>query len=306
MDQSDIDLLDVRLLRLLEAIYITRSITRAAESLGLAQPTISIGLGRLRSHFGDPLFVRSPDGMLPTPLVDGMIGPVREALQALRQISEWRSEFDPAASTRKFRIAMTDASHITLLPELLAAVRSAAPSVQLEATRIDPQLPEALQSGDVDLVLGLVPDLETGFYQQTLYEQDWICIARKQNRLLASGLSLRTYQRASHVSIVYGTGQVLLERAIALHKIERRIALSLPGFLGLSTILAKSDLIATLPRNIGTSLAKIGELVVHECPFAIDRFLVKQHWHGRYHRDPANKWLRQLCAQLFMQSAGDA
>lgn len=298
---KDIDLLEIRLLRLFEAVHTSRSITRAAGALGLAQPTISIGLAKLREHFGDPLFIRTADGMLPTPMADALAAPIRDALQAMRQIAAWRTEFEPARSQQTFRIAMTDASHITLLPRLLARVRSDAPGITLEASRIDDALPAALQAGEIDLALGLIPALQTGFLEQTLFEQDWICIANREHRRLASGLSLETYQREAHIGIISGTGQRLLEQAVASLAIERRIALRLPGFLGLSAILAGSDLIATLPRHIGTTLADIGGLAVHECPFPIAGFFVKQHWHARYHRDPANRWLRSLCARLFSQ-----
>ncbi len=302
MNDPSLDQIDFRLLRLFEAIHSAGSITGAAEVLALAQPTVSVGLGRLREHFGDPLFVRTPDGMLPTPLADMLIAPIRDALEALRQISGWRIDFDPASATRNFRIAMTDASHITLLPSILSQVRALAPGVALEASRIDNSLPHALQSGDIDLALGLIPTLETGFFQQTLFEQDWICLANPSHPRLRSALLLADYQQEGHISIVLGTGQNLLDKAIREQQIERRVALRLPGFLGLASILASSDLIATLPRQIGTTLATMGGLAIYECPFAIGHFQVKQHWHGRYHNDPANRWLRSLCARLFLSA----
>lgn len=302
MSAADIDLLDIRLLRLFEAIHATGSITRAAESLGLAQPTVSVGLGQLRVHFGDPLFVRGADGMLPTPLADQLIGPVRDALQGLRQIAGWRADFEPATAQRVFRIAMTDASHITLLPAIMTAFRESAPGIMLEASRIDEELPGALQTGDVDLALGLIPTLESGFFQQVLFRQDWVCLAARAHPRLGDGLTWARYAEEQHIGVISGTGQELLEAAIRDHGIERRVALRLPGFLGLATILAGSDLIATLPRHIGTVLAELGGLAVHECPFAIPGFSVKQHWHMRYHHDPANRWLRKLCARLFLAS----
>lgn len=306
MGAAGIDGLDIRLLRLFEAIHATGSITRAADMLGLAQPTVSVGLGRLRTHFADPLFVRGPDGMLPTPLADSLIGPIRDALQALRQIAGWRAGFDPATARRILRIAMTDASHITLLPAIMTALREMAPGIVLEASRIDGQLAGALQSGDVDLALGLIPALETGFFQQVLFAQDWICLASPAHPRLADGLTLARYVDEQHIGVISGTGQGLLEAAIRDQEIERRVALRLPGFLGLATILAGSDLIATLPRHIGTVLAGLGGLAVHECPFPIPGFSVKQHWHARYHHDPANRWLRKLCARLFLPSAAAA
>ena len=294
-----LNLVDIRLLRLFEAIYEAGNVTRAAEQLGLSQPTVSIGLGKLRAHFGDPLFVRTAEGMQPTPPADALISPIRDTLESLRRISQWEAHFDPATADRKFRICMTDASHIALLPQLLTHVRKVAPHVRLEAARIDTDMPQALQSGSADLAVGLIPDLETGYYQQTLYHQDWICLASAAHPRIGKGLTLDRYQREAHIEIVLGTGHDLLDEALNRFGIERRELLSLPGFLGLVTILATSDLIATLPRHIGETLALIGGLAVHACPFPIEAFSVKQYWHARYHHDPASRWLRGICAKLF-------
>jgi len=302
MDEHHVNLVEIRLLRLFEMIYATRSVTRAAEQLGQSQPTLSIGLGKLRDQFHDPLFVRTSEGMQPTPMADSLIGPVRDVLQALRQLSEQGPTFDPRTANRVFRIGMTDASHITLLPRLLAHIRVIAPNVQLEAMMIDLAIGQALQSGETDLALGLIPGLESGFYQQTLYTQDWICIATSNHPGLDKGLTLSAYQAEAHIGIVHGTGSDLLEDALRRNGIERRMLLRLPGFLGLTRILSVSDLIATLPRHIGETLAALGGLAVHACPFPIPSFTVKQHWHARYHHDPANRWLREVCATLFLKS----
>ncbi len=225
-----LNLIDTRLLRLFETIYAVRNVTRAAELLGLSQPTVSIGLGKLRAHFGDPLFVRTTTGMQPTPPADALIGQVRDMLEALRQISQWEAHFDPAMADRRFRICMTDASHVALLPQLLAYVRKAAPHVRLEAARIDADMPQALQSGRADLAVGLIPGLESGFYQQTLYQQDWICLANAAHPRIGKRLTLARYRQEAHIGIVLGTGHELLEDALAQLGIERRELLNLPGF----------------------------------------------------------------------------
>jgi DNA-binding transcriptional LysR family regulator len=299
---SDLEEIDLRLLRIFDAMHANRHVTRAAEELGLSQPTISIGLGKLRQQFGDPLFVRTSEGMLPTSRADALIGPIRDVLHSIRNICEMEAAFEPASATRKFRICMTDASHITLLPQILAAVRQAAPSVTLEAARIDDVMPQALQTGEADLALGLIPSLETGFYQQTLFRQDFICLSGPRHPRIKASLTLARYQAEEHIGIVSGTGQQLLEEAVKKFGIERRIVLRLPGFLGLTAILAASDLVVTLPRHIGETLATLGGLRVHACPFPIPPFFVKQHWHARYHHDTANRWMRGVCAGLFLRS----
>lgn len=291
---------DLRLLRLIDLLHATRSVTRTAEALGQTQPTVSLWLGRLRRHWGDPLFVRTPQGMVPTPRADAMVGPAREALAALQRLADAPAAFDPATSTRHFRIAMTDASHVTLLPALLAHVRAIAPDVTLGATRIDAGTAQALQSGEADLALGLAPWLEAGCYQQALFPQDWVCLADARHpRLGPNDPGPDDYAREGHVGIAGGTGASLLAQALDRAGVRRRIVLELPGFLGLGAILSSTDLLATLPRQIGETLARAHGLRVAPCPVAVPGFIVRQHWHARAHHDPASRWLRGLCVTLF-------
>jgi DNA-binding transcriptional LysR family regulator len=246
--------------------------------------------------------VRTSRGMQPSPRADALVGPVRAVLEGLRSLSAAQASFEPATAERSFRICMTDASHITLLPRLLAHIRATAPSVRLEAARIDGTLAQALESGQADLALGYLPWLETGFYQQTLYVQDWVCLTHGRHPRLKAALPLKAYKEEGHIYVVSGTGQDLLDAALKRHKIERTVWLGLPGFLGLAPILSTTDLIATLPRHIGETLAQLGGLKVFDCPFRVPTFTVKQYWHARYQHDPANRWLREVCAQLFMQA----
>ena len=305
-DPADAALLDIKLLRLFDLLYSTRSVTRAAEQLGQSQPTVSIWLGKLRQQLHDPLFVRTPAGMQPTPRADALIGTAREALDSLRRLSQWQPKFMPENAQRRFRICMTDASHITLLPQLLAHVRATAPKVRLEAARIDANTAQALQSGEADLAVGYIPWLESGFYQQTLFPQDWVCLVNPRHPRIDDRLSLKAYQQEAHIGIVSGTGYQLLDAAISERQVRREVLLELPGFLGLAAIVSTTDLIATLPRHIGETLAQLSRLKVLPVPLPIPPFTVKQHWHARYHHDAANRWLRGVCAALFMAPAARA
>jgi DNA-binding transcriptional LysR family regulator len=303
---SSAGLLDVNLLRLFDLLHSTHSVTRSAEQLSLSQPTVSIWLAKLRKQLNDPLFVRTAAGMQPTPRADELIGPAREALEALRSLTSRGAAFDPGTSTRRFRICMTDASHVTLLPQLLAHVRALAPGVSLEAARIDGQTAQALQAGDADLALGFVPWLEAGFYQQALFPQGWVCLTNPQHPRVGRQLTLRQYKDEAHIGIVAGTGAQLLADTLERHRIVRRIVLELPGFLGLAAIVSTTDLIATLPQHIGETLAAASGVMVHPCPVAVPGFTVKQHWHARYHHEPGNRWLRGVIASLFLRSAPPA
>ncbi|HSV48315.1 MAG TPA: LysR family transcriptional regulator [Ramlibacter sp.] len=302
MASDSLSLLDPKWLLLIDRLYRTGSVTRAAEQLGVSQPTVSIWLAQVRQVLGDPLFIRTPGGMRPTPRTEGMIDTVRSVLDGLRRLGESVAPFDPAHADRAFRIFMTDASHVTLLPRLFTHVRALAPRVRLEAATIYPGMVQAFESGEADLALGLIPGLESGFFQQSLFIQDWICLANRRHPRLQGRLSRKDYARESHAGIEGGTGHLLLEAALKEHGIERQVMLKLPGFLGLSAILSSTDLVATLPRHIGETLARAADLQVLPCPVPVPTFVVKQHWHARLHHDAANQWLRGVCAELFMDT----
>ncbi|WP_175942697.1 LysR family transcriptional regulator [Caballeronia sp. BCC1704] len=300
---SPSELPDLKLLQLFDLLYDVRSVTRAAEQLGQSQPTISIWLGRLREYLQDPLFVRTPGGMTPTPQADALIGPCREILESLRRFAAWEISFDPSTAKRRFRICMTDASHITLLPRILARVREEAPGIRLEAARIDGNTERALESGEADLAIGHVPWLGGGMYQQQLYMQDWVCLVNRTHARVRSRLTLKQYRSEGHVVIAGGTGAQQLEQALLRENIERDVVLELPGMLGLGSIIASTDLIATLPRNIGETLARVNGIAAHSCPLPVDQFAVRQHWHAKYHHEAGNRWLRSIVADLFLDKS---
>lgn len=213
--------------------------------------------------------------------------------------SAWEPKFIAATAQRRFRLCVSDASHITLLPSILNHLRSHAPGIRLEAARIDGNTESALESGEADLAIGFVPWLGGGIYQQMLFEQDWVCLSNPQHPRLGKGMSLTRYRTEGHVQISFGTGQKLLEAGLARAGIERRIMLELPAFLGLGMIIGTTDLLATLPRHIGQTLADMHGLRVHDCPVEVEGFTVKQHWHARYHQDSGNRWLREVVRGLF-------
>ena len=290
---------DARHLVLFDEIYRSQSMTRAAENLGLSQPTVSIWLGKLRRQLADPLFVRTSSGVRPTPRADVLIGQVREALALLHGIAGKTPAFDAGLSTRVFGIAMTDASHITLLPQLLGRVRADAPGVGLEIVPISAQTQRALESGEADLAIGFIPRLEAGFHEQVLYAQDFVCLVSARHPRIGLTMTARAYRDEAHIGILSGASYTTLQTSLASQRIRRRVLLELPGFLGLATIVAGTDLVATVPRHIGETLAASGTIRVVPCPVKIAGFTVRQYWHSRFHHDAGHRWLRSLGAELF-------
>jgi DNA-binding transcriptional LysR family regulator len=300
---TDSNLLEIKYLRLLDVLYTTQSVTKTAEQLDQSQSTISIMLAKMRELLNDPLFVRTSKGMQPTPKTDDMIATVRQVLEQLRGLADTSKKFIPAESTRVFRIFMPDASHVTLLPRISSHVRALAPKIRLEAATLDATLEDALRSGDGDLALGSLLDLDAGFYSQTLFEEDWICLVNNRHPRLENQLTLKQYQTEKHVGLVTRSGTKIIDPEMKRQRIERNVMLQLPGFLGLSAILSSSDMVATLPRSIGETMARAAGLKVLPCPVKLPISAVKQYWHSRYHADLANIWLREMVAGLFLESS---
>jgi DNA-binding transcriptional LysR family regulator len=303
MGAGEEDLLEVKLLLLFDVLYTTGSVTRAAELLGLSQPTASLWLGQLRRRTGDPLFVRSPTGMRPTPHAERLVGTVRTTLAAVRELGAGRSSFDAAHSDRRFWVHMTDGSHVVLLPRLFGHISRIAPGVGLVVGAIEERTADALRSGAVDLALGFAAGLEHGFRHQALYRQEWVCLVRRDHPRVEAAMSAAEYSAEAHVAVGQGTGAALLTDTLEALTVERRVQLEVPGVLGLPAVLASSDLVATVPRHIGESLAQQGGLRLLPCPVAVPGFVVRQYWHPRHEHDVGHQWLRGVVAELFLQEA---
>ena len=302
VDGDQVAFVDIKLLRLFDLLYATRSVTRAALQLGQKQPTVSIWLGQLRHHFHDPLFVRTPEGMRPTrcrradPAGARGGGPFAPAFRMA-------AELRPGNAERRFTIAMANSSHITLLPKLWRILAPRRPASNWRWLASAPTRPKGC--APAPSASDRRSDRPAGaLCQQTLFTQDWVCLARRRHPRIGVRLDRERYEAEAHVDVMGGMRQQLLESAVEANRVRRRATLVLPGYLGLARILAATDLIATLPRHIATTLAEGRELALQECPFQIPSFSTRRSWHARYHHDEANRWLRTACATLFAGTFG--
>ena len=281
-------------------IYRTRNVSRAAERLGIAQATASIALGKLRTHFDDRLFARTPRGMEPTPRAQALypeLVMIQSRLEALRQEG---TAFEPASSHRRFRIAMTDISEAVLLPPLLAHLQREAPGVEIDAQPSDESTARQLEAADVDLAVGFLPHLEAGFHEQTLFVQDFVCLASASHPRVTQALSREALESEAHVTVPQpGTGHTLLDRSLTRHGVDRRISLRVRTFLGAARIVAQTDLLAIVPRRLSEALAQTERIRCFELPVRLPGYAVKQHWHERLHEDPGHAWRRRTMARLF-------
>jgi len=294
--------MDVRLLEVFDEVYKARSVSRAGENLGMPQSSVSIALSRLRDHFGDALFVRTSDGMQPTPHATTLVVEIRQVLELLRSVTRQRAVFDPAKAVRKFRVCMTDITHLALLPALMNRLSELAPAIQIEITHISNETPRMLESGGADLAVGYMPTLEAGFYQQKLFEQRFACVVKQHHPRVHSRLTQKAFMRERHVLVdAAGTGHELVENRLERLGVKRDVVLRLPNFLGIGALVSSTDLMITVPQRVAKTLLRIAQVKSFDPPFEFPSFTIKQHWHERYQQDPANRWLRSVISDLFLE-----
>lgn len=300
----DLRSLDVNLLVAFDALARERSVTGAAQRLGLTQPAMSNALARLRRLFADPLFVRAAAGMQPTPFAERLAEPVARACELLEEALRTDGGFDPATTTRRtFTFYLSEVGEFVFLPKVLRALQARVPRVDVRVRRIPEQGAEALAAGDADLAIGIFPRLGAGFYQQRLYGDHFVCIARVDHPEIGGALSLPQYLAADHAVVAFtGTGHdTALENALRKQGLRRRALVTVPHFLVLPAIVAQSDLIATIPARMAAALQPTPALKVLPSPLKLPRIEIRQYWHERCHQDAANRWLRQLVADVLRE-----
>jgi DNA-binding transcriptional LysR family regulator len=291
--------LDLEWLQVFEEVFKTASVSKAAERLGIAQGAASAALARLRIHFQDPLFSRTSRGMLPTPYAQSIQPALRAAIANLDQARASRNGFDQATTKRSFRISMTDISEIVLLPPLLNHLSEVSPGVQIEVEKISPDSARRLQDGEVDLAVGFMPQLDAGFYQQVLFEQNFVCLVAQNHPRIGAHLDKAAFSHEGHVLVTAsGTGHSIVQKQLHRDGINRHIVLRVPSFLGVARIVAETALIATVPLRYGELMSTREAIRLVPVPHRLPHYNVKLHWHERFHTDLGNAWLRRTISAL--------
>jgi DNA-binding transcriptional LysR family regulator len=292
---------DLKLLTVIGELHRTRSVSQAAERLAVSQSAISMSLAKLRKHFNDPLFVRTSSGMEPTPHALELIGLLSQA-EGLLQTAFGRSVvFDPRTSERVFRVQSADIGQIMLLPRLMRHLRKTAPSVGIDLQPVAGAIGRLLESGELDLAVGFLPHMGAGFCQQRLFQDRFVCAVRGDHpRIGASRLTVPAFEAERHLAVATsGAGHEIVEKTLEAKKIHRRVALTVPSFLGIASLISTSDYVVILPEQLGKHLAGSGAIKLLALPFDMPVYDIAQHWHERYSQDPANRWLRAAIAELF-------
>lgn len=292
-----LDKVDLNLFVVFDALYRERSVTRVAQRLHLTQPAVSNALNRLRQSFDDPLFVRAPRGMQPTPVADAIISDVQRALGLLQKSVGGGHRFNPGGARRVYRVAMNDLAQLLILPGLNQELARVAAGVSIHAHYQGRESSvELLKAGDLDLLVD-VPQLNARELEQVLLGSIPYKLAMSADHPLAnSSLDMDAYLAAEHVHVssrASGRGQV----DMALHNQGQRRSLKMrvQYYEVAAAITAASELLWTAPSS---ALNHPG-LVIHELPFRVEALVFNLYWHRSAHQDPANAWMRNLLQQQF-------
>jgi DNA-binding transcriptional LysR family regulator len=308
MNSMHVGSLQLSQLRLIHEIALSGSLTVAAENVGLTQPAASHALARLRRQLHDPLFVRTSEGMQPTPYGARLAGAVREALAALGTALENHGDFEPATSTRSFTLYISDNGQLVILPRLLARLKDLAPRVRIRVRAFPAKaLHVAMESGDVDLAIGSFTTLIAGFKQKRLFRESLVCIVRRDHPLFRNGMTAEAFRSAPH-ALAEGAGLAheLLDRWLERQGVKRELRLSVPQFMVLPMVVASSDLLAMMPSRVADQFVKMLPIKLLQPPLKLPAYDIRIFWHERFHGDPASRWLRGVLVDLFAEAPAPA
>lgn len=294
---------NLKLLLVFQALMRKRSVSLAAESLEMSQPSVSRSLGQLRAHFGDEMFVRTHGGMMPTPHSLELAPTIDEMLVLYHSRLTQSRRFEPETTHRTFKIAATEIGHVLFLPRLFNRFETRAPHALLIGVPLGlHSLIEELETGETDVAIGAFPKLYTGVYERTLFKAHYVCLVRSDHPHIKRTLSLKRFQQAKHIiasakGLGHAHGQI--EKQIFKVCPKENIRLVSHNFFSCALIALQTDYIVTLPSEVLAGFGKNPGFRTFAPPMKLPSFDVKQYWHERYHREPSNKWIRRQIAECF-------
>lgn len=299
----DIRQLDLNLLRLFDAIWRTRNVSRAADELGLSQPAASQGLARLRRHLGDALFVRAGPGVAPTPRAELLAVAVQSALSTLEQALS-ATDFDPHRSARVFRLHLSDIGEARFLPRLLAMLEEDAPGTRIETRPLPAEdIAPALDSGRLDVAIAYLPALAETL-SLPLIRDRYVVLLRRAHPILASwkrrspGSETELLARLSFAAVRSHADTL---RILGLLGLDGRVRLTAANFLSLPGTVKATDLAVLMPREIAAGFVASRDYAMIEPELPQRHFTVALHWSRRFDHEPAQRWLRARIVELFQE-----
>ncbi len=299
MRNPNLNLVDLNLLRVFEAIMRERNVSRAAQRLNLTQPAVSNALGRLRAAFDDPLFVRTRGGMEPTAVARTLYEPIEHGLAAIHTALSESVQFDPGTSRRRFTIITTDVGEVTYIAQLLKILAQEAPHIDVRVMEAaSEEYERLLDGGQADLALGRFR-IRDSFHCERIGSCIYVavlCAAHARRLGLAPGATFPydAFLHSAHVDVIpRGATANPIAPALGADAARRRIALTIPHTAVLSALIPGTELVATLPQPAASILCQRGRLSWALLPFETEITQISIGWHKRHDGDMGHAWLRE-------------
>ncbi len=291
---------DLNLLPIFVALIEERSVTRAAERLGMTQPALSNALSRLRVMLKDPLFIRERYGIQPTEIALTLAPGIADALARLDDAVFGQQDFEPAQAARDFTIAPNGYVEFVIVPTLVARLAEVAPGIRLRLKPYGADLAETgIVSGITALVLGRITDPPDNLVVQHLMDEGLDCVVRADHPTVGDAITREQFETLRHVNVVPpGRLRTGLFQTLAREGLRRDVALSVTNFFAVAEMIAVTDHIATLPRLICRRLSRDPRFKILPPPADLGSFPVQMAWHVRYRHDPAHRWLRAMVSEM--------
>jgi len=291
------DSMDVHLLRVLFTLLTECSVSNAARRLNQSQPAVSTALRRLREITGDQLLVRSRSGMTPTERGAALLEPVKNALAQIEAIAVRQVRFEAAKSRRVFNIATPDYLNADMLGRIVGRLRSAAPHSQVVFHSLGPDsdFTAALESGELDVVIGNWPQPPEHLRITPLFEDEVVCLMRREHPLAGRPLSVDSYLAAEHlVPTPYSVGRRgVIDLHLARERLKRNVVASVPYFHLVPQMLLQTDMIFTGPRAFAEQCMRTSPLVTVDVPLDFPPMSFYLLWHDRSHYADECRWFRE-------------
>jgi len=292
---------DLNLLIVFDAVMQERNVTRAGSRIGLSQSAMSHALNRLRFMLKDELFIRTPEGMVPTPRAEILAQPIQRALGEM-QIALEPVKFDPSASERCFKIAVNNYAALVIAPLLVSTVAAVAAKVRLDLCANDPQdIADHLDRGELDLAFSYLENPAERFVAVPLLDVSFVMVMRHDHPASQGKLSAEEFAALSHLKISsISDDTAFIDNLLAENGLVRHIALSAP-YISAGPILVHSDLVATVSRRIAQELVRNYPLQICELPYdsqPVHRRMLRMLWHRRLSHHPSHCWLRNIVLSI--------
>lgn len=306
MNHFDLRRVDLNLLVVFDALMLERSVTRAAERVGLGQPAVSHALSRLRTLLGDPLFVSARQGVVPSARALELAPWVRSVLEGVQEKVFSRPTFHPSSWKAEVRVGMTPLTDMALTPRLTMRLAKEAPeaSLTIQATPVWRDLLDRLDDRMLDVFVGQAGELKSWHRQRVLWQESMLAVFSPRTTKKRPPLSLKDYLACAHVRGVQRGGimEQKVDQALALVGEKRRVTVSTPHFLVIPELLKQAPVVATLNGRVARWLAKTFGLAISPLPFAVEKFQESIVWHEMADRDPAQHWLRETMVRIAQEA----